>query len=422
MRFAAALLLLGAAPAAAADLVFEHARLHPGDGRRIDDGTVVVRGDTIVAIGPAAEVRVPEGARRIDARGAWITPGLFDAEARTGLIEVSYEPSTDDTRLDDGYGAIRAAFSVVDGLNPRSVLIPVTRIEGVTSSVVVPRGGLISGRPAAVRLDGGSVEAMVVRAPAAVYASVTDSGRDAAHGARGGVMLRLRELFDDVRQYARRRQDFERNQMRKVGASRLDLEALIPVVEGKLPLVVQAHRASDLQALLAFAREQKVRLVLSGAQEGWMVAAELAAARVPVIVSALPDLPRTFDVLGARLDNAALLARAGVLLAISPREQDHHVSRTLRLEAGNAVAHGLPWEAALAGITRVPAEIFAVAGATGTLAPGKSADLVVWSGDPFEPLTRPRQVLIRGRDIPLRSRQTELRDRYRDPGRFRPRP
>src|SRR6185436_5502484 len=161
-----------------------------------------------------------------------------------------------------------------------------------------------------------------VRSPAAIYATASGPGRAAAFGARGGVMLRLRELFDDVRQYARRRQDFERNQMRKVGASRLDLEALIPVVEGKLPFVVEAHRASDLQAVLRFAREQKIRLVISGGEEGWMVGKELAAARVPVIVSALPDLPREFEALGARLDNAALLARAGVQIAISPREHD----------------------------------------------------------------------------------------------------
>ena len=412
------LLLLVAAP----DLAIEHARIHTGDGKRIDDGTLIVRGETILAVGPAGEVRVPDGARRLDGRGLWVTPGLVDAEALTGTVEVTQEDSTDDSGLDARYDTVRAAFSVLDGLNPHSVLIPVTRIEGVTSSVLVPRGGLVSGRQAVVRLYGGSADEMVVRSPAAIYASVARHGRAAAFGSRGGVMLRLRELFDDVRQYARRRQDFERNQMRKVGASRLDLEALIPVVEGKLPLVVEAHRASDLQALLRFAREQKLRLVVSGGEEAWMVARELAAAKVPVIVSALPDLPREFESLGARLDNAALLVRAGVAIAISPREEEGPFSRTLRLEAGNAVAHGLPWEAALTAVTRAPAEIFDVGGSVGTLAPGRSADLVAWSGDPFEPSTRPRQIFIRGREVPLRSRQTELRDRYRDLRAARPRP
>lgn len=420
MIAAAAMLALSALPAA--DLAIEHARIHTGDGKRIDDGTLVVRGDTIIAVGPSAEVKVPDGFRRLDGRGAWVTPGLIDAEALTGVVEVSQEASTDDSGLDERYDAVRAAFSVVDGLNPRSVIIPVTRMEGVTGSVLVPHGGLVTGRQAVVRLVGDSADQMVVRAPVSVWATVAGDGRNVAWGARGGVMLRLRELVDDVRQYARRRQDFERNQMRKVGASRLDLEALIPVVEGKLPLVVEVQRASDVQALLRFAREQKLRLVLSGAQEGWMVAGELAAAKVPVIVSALPDLPRTFETLGSRLENAALLARAGVRIAISPREGDGHFSRTLRLEAGNAVAHGLPWESALSAVTRNPAEIFGVEGTMGTLAVGRSADLVVWSGDPFEPLTRVKHVLIRGQDLPLRSRQTELRDRYRDLRSARPRP
>jgi imidazolonepropionase-like amidohydrolase len=201
--------------------------------------------------------------------------------------------------------------------------------------------------------------------------------------------------------------------MRKVAASRLDLEALIPVVERRLPLVVEAHRASDIEAVLRLAREERIDVVLTGCEEGWQVAAEIAAAKVPVIVSALPNLPRSFEALGARLDNAALLAAAGVKLALSPRSRSDHFSRTLRLEAGNAVANGLPWEAALTAVTRAPAEIFDLGRQAGTLAAGGNADLVVWSGDPFEPLTRPRRILIAGREIPLRSRQTDLRDRYR---------
>jgi imidazolonepropionase-like amidohydrolase len=128
----------------------------------------------------------------------------------------------------------------------------------------------------------------------------------------------MRELFDDVRQYARRKGDFERNQMRKVAASRLDLEALIPVVERKLPLVIEVHRAADIQAVLRMARTERVDVILTGCEEGWQVASEIAAAKVPVIVSALPDLPHSFEALGARLDNAALLAGAGVKIRALP--------------------------------------------------------------------------------------------------------
>ncbi len=399
--------------------VIEHARIDTGDGRRIDDGMVVIRGDVIAAVGVTTEVR--DATRRIDARGRWVTPGLVDADALTGLVEVPLEKATVEVGLDPSYDAVRAAFSVLDGFNPRSVVIPVTRVEGVTSTVLTPQGGLVSGRGAAVQLLGDSVDEMLIRSPIGVWADASVGGRQASYGARGGILLRLREVIDDVRQYVRRKNDFERNQMRKVAASRLDLEALIPVIERKLPLVVEVHRATDIQALLRFAADEKLRLVLAGCEEGWMVAREIAEARVPVIVSALADLPRSFEALGARAENAALLAKAGVKIAISPRERGMATSRTLRLEAGNAVANGLPWVEALAAVTRNPAEIFEL-GRVGLLSPGKSADLVIWAGDPFEPLTRPEKVFIRGRDLPLVSRQTELRDRYRDLGRARPRP
>jgi imidazolonepropionase-like amidohydrolase len=417
-----ALVLLLPASARAADEVvaIEHARVHPGDGRRLDDGTVIIRGDSIAALGPAGQVPVPADARRIDGRDLWVTPGLIDAESSTGLGDVFLERSSVETGLDERYDAVRAAFSVLDGLNPRAIAIPVTRLEGITTVALAPLGGLVEGQGAAIRLTGATTTDMVLRTPTAVYATVAEAGRAAAWGARGGWTLRLRELFDDVRQYARRRADFERNQMRKVAASRLDLEALIPVVEGRLPLVVEAHRASDIEAVLRLARAEKIDLVLTGVEEGWQVAAEIAAAKVPVIVSALPDLPRSFEALGARLDNAVRLAAAGVKLVLSPRARTEHSSRTLRLEAGNAVAQGLPWETALAAVTRVPAEIFDLGRQAGTLAAGASADLVVWSGDPFEPLTRPRHVFIAGREIPLRSRQTELRDRYRTLDGLRP--
>ncbi len=420
---AAALPILRGAGRAAEDrpIAIERARVHVGDGTKIDPGTVLLRGREIVAVGSAANVMVPGDAARIDGAGLWVTPGLFDAESMTGLADVFLEASTVEAGLDERYDAIRPAFSVLDGWNPRAIALAVTRIEGVTTTALVPRGGLVAGRGAIVRLHGQTAEEMTVRPVSGVYVNLAAEGRAAAFGARGGQLLRLRELFDDVRQFRARRADFEKNQMRKVAASRLDLEALIPVLDGAAPLVVEAHRASDILAALRFAGQLKVPLVLSGAEEGWIVARQIADAGAPVVLSALPNLPRSFEALGARLENAAILARAGVKVAISPREAGYHTSRTLRLEAGNAVANGLPWETALGGITSRPAEIFGVDD-IGQLVSGKSADLVVWSGDPFEPLTRPRHVFVAGREIPLVSRQTELRDRYRDLKGARPRP
>ena len=243
-----------------------------------------------------------------------------------------------------------------------------------------------------------------------------------AFGARGGMTLRLRELFDDARQYEKRRAEFEQNRMRRVAASRLDLEALLPALQpgGALPFVVEVHRASDILAVLRFAKEQGVRVILSGCEEGWQVAREIAAAKVPVIVSALDNLPEDFDGVGARLDNAALLVAAGVSVAISTRLVEPHNARTLRFEVGNAVAHGLPWESGIAAVTKIPATIFGL-NDRGTLEPGKAANVVVWTGDPFETSTRVRALIVRGKEIPLVSRQTLLRERYRDVSGMRPR-
>jgi imidazolonepropionase-like amidohydrolase len=403
-------------------VAIEHARIHNSDGKRIEDGTLVVDRGRVAALGPSGSVKIPADFRRIDGKGLWLTPGFIDAESSTGLADVYMEKSSVEVGLDDSYDAIRAAYQVIDGFNPRAAAIATTRLEGITSTVIVPSGGLISGRGAAVRLFKTLGLEMVVRSPVAVYAQMGLSGREAGWGTHGGQLMRLRELLDDVRQYARRKGDFERNQMRKMAASRLDLEALIPVVERKLPLVVEVNRAAEILAILRLGQEEKVNLILTGVEEGWLVAMHLALSKVPVIVSAISNLPSQFESLSARLDNAALLASAGVKVAISPRSRTDHFSRTLRLEAGNAVANGLPWEAALAAVTRVPAEMFGLDKDIGTLAVGAPADFVLWSGDPFEPLTRPRAVFIGGVEVPKVSRQTLLRDRYKSLKGLRPAP
>jgi len=408
---AAALASRGRALAGVATAI-TNARIHTGDGKRIDSGTIVFQGDKISAIGPSASIAVPEGALVIDGSGQWLTPGLIDAESLAGLVDVFGEAATRETTMNERRDPVRAAFSVLDGWNPRSVVLPVTRVEGVTAVALAPREGLVSGAGALLRLSG---DRTVVKNTTAVYLSLAAAGRHAGFDSRGGALLRLRELFDDVRQYSRRRSEFERNDMRSLSASRLDLEALIPVVEGRLPVVIEAHRASDIENALALIAEQHLSAVLSGCEEGWLVKDAIAQAKVPVIVNAFANLPRDFEALSAHEENAARLAAAGVAVTLASREHGDHESRTLRLQAGNAVANGLPWETALSAITAQPARLFGVADGLGTLIPGKLADCVLWSGDPFEPLSRPRHIFIGGQEIPRVSRQTLLRDRYREP-------
>ena len=191
--------------------------------------------------------------------------------------------------------------------------------------------------------------------------------------------------------------------MQPLSAPVADLEALLPVLRGELPLVAVANRRSDIETALRIGREYKLKLILAGAAEGWEIADQIARGGVPVLVEPLDNIP-SYDALGIRYENAALLAKAGVKVVLM--ETDTHNARNLRQQAGNAVSYGMTWDQALRAVTLSPAEVFGVADRYGSLEPGKVADVVVWSGDPFE-------LLIRGKEIPLRSRQTELFERYK---------
>jgi imidazolonepropionase-like amidohydrolase len=410
----AALALLATSTAAAADtaetsevVALTGAKVYTlGAAGTLDNATVVIAGGRIRAVG--AGLAVPPGARRIDAAGKVITPGLFDSRTQIGLVEVGAVEGSRDTVVRDD--RITAAFDVVDALNPESTLIAVNRIEGLTRAVVAPGNGesLIAGRGAVIHL--GSGPDLVVRAPAAMFAVLGEAGQKLAGGSRAAALLKLREAFEDARDYAAHRTAFEAGDRREYALSRLDLEALIPVIEGRLPLVLDVHRASDLRSALRLGREYNLKLILAGATEAWKVAPELVAAKVPVLIDPLDNLPRSFEDLGATLENAARLERAGVTVAF--QSGDSHNARNLRQAAGNAVAYGQSWEGALRAMTTVPAALWGIADRYGTLEPGKDADLVVWDGDPLEVTTSAERVFIRGEEVPQDSRQLQLRDRY----------
>jgi imidazolonepropionase-like amidohydrolase len=412
---AAAALFLGAlsaltAPVLHADVVvITGAQIQTmGPEGVIPDGTLVIENGRIKAVGRSAAV--PAGARHIDAHGKVVTPGLLDSATHLGVVEVNQVQGTGDANDQDD--RVTAAFNVADAFNPRSTLIPVNRIEGLTRAVVVPESGksLIAGLGSVVHL-GGTADSLV-RTPVAMFASFGERGAELSGGSRAGALLRLREAFQDARDYAANKKAFDAAQRRPYTLSRLDLEALLPVVRGELPLVVRVQRASDIETMLRLAREEKIKLILAGATEAWKVAGQIAAAKVPVLINPLDNLPNDFESLGATLENAARLNRAGVTIAFMTGEA--HNSRNLRQGAGNAVSYGLPWNVALAAMTSTPAKIWGIDSSYGTLEAGKDADVVIWDGDPLELTTYPEKVFIKGVDIPMRSRQTDLRDRYKD--------
>ncbi|MCB9539333.1 MAG: amidohydrolase family protein [Myxococcales bacterium] len=374
------------------------ATVHPGDGPALEGATVVIDGERVTAVGVG--LTPPAGATVIDVQGKVITPGLIDAWTGLGAAEIWGVPESVDLDA-GGDDPVRAAFRVVDALNPRSPTLAIQRAHGVTAVVSAPGGGLIAGQAAAIDLNG-----RVLR-PSVAMAARFGGGE---HASRGEALLRLRELLDDTRTYAAKKRDFEGARLRRLAASRLDLEALLPVVRGELPLAVDVHRAADIEALLRFASEQQVKLIVVGGTEAWLVADALAAAKVPVVLDPSANLPGDFDRIHARADAAAKLAAAGVPIALSTFST--HNVRKLRQWAGNAVRAGLPHADALRAVTTTPATL---AGLTdrGRVAPGQVADLVVWSGDPFELSTRAEQVWISGAQAPEGHRQRALFERYR---------
>ena len=380
--------------------------VYPVSGPKLEHATVLMQNGRIAAVG--TNVTIPAGATRIDATGKWVTPGLTDGGGQMGLVEIGAVGGTREAFYQGD--SVAAAFNVAEGINPASTLIPVTRMEGVTTTLAAPGGHLISGQAVLIDLDGATVEQMLVKSPVGILADLSESGKDEAGNTRAGVTQRLRQVFRDALDYERRKADFARAQMQALSARSADLEALLPVLHGQLPLIAVANRKSDIATALRLAREFKLKLILAGGQEGWEVATDIAAAGVPVLIEPLDNIP-SYDALGIRYENAALLAKAGVKVVLL--ETDTHNARNLRQEAGNAVSYGMSWDQALRAVTLSAAEVFGVADRYGSLEPGRVANVVVWSGDPFEFTTAVEHVFIRGREIPLRSRQTDLFERYK---------
>lgn len=406
---AAAVLAACSFGATAQDLLIRDATVHTATARgTLPHADVLVRDGRIAAVGAHLAAG---NAQVVDAQGAPLTPTLFGGITDIGLEEVSGEKSTVDESLalGDGGGptrmSVRPEFDVTLAYNPDSVLLPVARVEGIGWTVLdaepTKGGSIIGGQGGVMRLDG---------SPDPVGARVlfVDLGSDAAElsgNSRAGQWMLLDQLVDEV--HGRIAPNSPMALLTPAGRT-----ALARYFGGGGRVLVHVDRAADIRQLLRWSAKRHVRVAIAGGVEGWRVASLIAAAHVPVFVDTLADLPSGFDEIGATMENAARLQAAGVEVSFAQFGDASHNARKIRQLAGNAVANGLPWDDGLAGLTRVPAEALGVADQLGTIAVGKRADLVLWSGDPLEVSTVARQVWLDGRAIPMRSRQTDLRDRY----------
>jgi len=401
----------------------------------IENGTVVIQNGRVVSVGTGA---APSGARVIDARGKVVSPGFVAVDSGLGASEISSVGGSDDQT--NGANSISASFDVSYGLDPWSFTLPVARLGGITRAIVVPghpggsgghnhqddsdfagvgAGGyqapsLFAGQAAVIHLAQGTD--ILVKPRVAMVAPFGEAGASVSGGARGAEFTQFKETLAEVRLYARNKAAYDRAGLRDLSLSRADLEALIPVANGTMPLIVTVHRAADIQQVLRLAREEGVKVILDGAEEGWLVADQIVAAGVPVLLNPISNLPGNLETRAVRMENAAALDAAGVVIAIKGNEGSIHRARETRYNAGNAVSHGLPYDAAIEAITVNPARIFGMAGQFGELRPGAAADVVVWSGDPLEPLSNAEVIFIGGAEQAPTSRQFLLRDRYRSGG------
>ncbi len=396
----------------------------------VENGTVLIEDGKITAVGPG--LRVPRGAQVIDARGKVVMPGMFDAMDRLGLVEIPAEQVTvDSTEYTD---PIHSDLRVVDALNPRSELLRVARAEGITNAVSAPaEGNLIAGQSAVIQLEGETVEQMVVKSPAALHISLGETSKQ-TYGLKGkppdtrmGEIAMVRQSFLRALNYRARQEAYakrkaqgkaesepegeEGGERRGPPARDLKMEALVAALDGKLPVVASAHRVSDIEAALRLAEEFNLKLILTHATAAWRIADKLAARRVPVLVGPVQQEPSRMELLDARLENAALLHKAGVPIAFQTWA-DTHV-RDLPLEVEYAVGYGLPEDAALAAVTINPARFFGVDDRLGSLEVGKQANLVVLDGMPFHVKTHVVKELINGKVVDLSNHQTQLFEFYK---------
>jgi imidazolonepropionase-like amidohydrolase len=411
----AALMAFTAIPALAQTVAITGGKVVIGDGSApIEDGTVVFTNGRVVAAGRG--VAVPAGATVIDAKGKWVTPGIVAGFSRLGLAGVDAVDPSNDARANKSM--FNAALDVAPAINPTVAAIAINRAAGVTRAIVSPDTGdaIFAGQGAVI--DTGNDVAPVTKAKLFQFVEFGEAGARLSGGSRTALFVNFRNALAEASDAARG--VFRDDAMLK----RVDAQALIPVVNGQTRLLIHVESATDILAVLTLKRDYPlINIVLVGVTEGWRVASQIAAAKVPVIASALNDLPSSFDQIAATQSNVGRMKAAGVTLAIGMIDDDDTRQAQLSMQyAGNLVAlnkvpgaTGLNWNDAFAAITSKPAEVIGMGAEIGSLRVGRRGDVVIWDGDPLEVTSAVEKVWIDGVAQPLETRQTRLRARYATP-------
>jgi imidazolonepropionase-like amidohydrolase len=404
-------LLALAISAQAQNVLIRNATVHTAAAQgSLNNTDVLVQNGKIAAIG--RNLANTGNAPVFDAQGQALSPGLFGGLTDIGLEEISQEPTTVDATLALKAGEsglienLRPEFDVTRAYNPRSSLLAIARVGGISFTGLVTNGSLLPGQGGVVRLDG-SFEPLR-RTP---FISIGNGKLGQSGSSRAAQFMLLEQAFAEASAPV----PGDDRLLTAAGRNALNAARL-----GSRFLVL-VNREADIRQVLKLADKTGIRIAIVGGSEAWRVADLLASAKVPVFLDALENLPNSFEQIGAAEDNAARLQRAGVSVSFINNNDSSHNARKVRQIAGNAVANGLPWQAGLAGITSAPAKALGVEAQIGSIEVGKTADLVLWSGDPLEVSSVATALWLSGKATPLVSRQTLLRDRYLAPATSMPR-
>lgn len=381
----------------------------------LKDATVLLKDGKIQQV--LTQGQVPAGYEIIDAKGKVVTPGLFGAHTRLGLVEVGMSAGTvDSSSKVSQISSDGAGLDVSYAINSASTLMDISRIAGITSAAtsLSNTGQLFQGQGAVISL--GDKAQPLISSRAFVTIDLSNGGIDENGESRAVTWVALESALQEA-EFAKGKSLTPLVEWHG-DLAKADLKALLPVVSGEIPLLIDVRRVADIRQVLALKkRHSKLNIVLLQATEAWMLADELAKAKIAVIISPERNLPYAFDQLGATMQNAARLNAAGVKVSIG---METHNIRLATQHAGNAVANGLPWLDGLAALTINPATVYGLGQQFGSIEAGKQADVVIWSGDPLQVTETAEQVFIKGEKILMESRQTKLRDRYLNLGQAKP--
>jgi len=402
-----------------------NARIVTVSGATIENGTIVIQNGKIVAVG--ANASIPSGAETIDGKGLSVYPGMIDAGTNLGLAEITLGvPGSVDLAET---GDMNANAKAILGINPHSTHINVTRVNGITTVLSVPTGGIVSGQAAIINLNGSTQAEMAV---IPTFGLVVNFPRISTFGGfnpgapgqtvdfsevirqRDRRAEDLRKLFRDAENYAKVQDAYAKDKSLPYPTTDLKMAAMTPYVRGEKPVIFTAERERDIRNVINFVKEMKIKAIILGGQEAWKAASELQQNNIAVIYTNIYNLPvRNDDAYDYLFEAPAKLQKARVRFAVSSGNDGAEI-RDLPYHAGLAAAYGLPKDEALKAVTLYPAQILGISDRLGSIETGKIANIVVADGDILEPRTNIKYLFIGGRMLPLTSRHTKLFEQFKD--------